>query len=102
MELELVIGDMFIVMFYCDVDEDKDFDFVFVDGGLYVEDKVVFEGIKMIGYVYLVFWFYDFCWINFIKWWVFWELNLVVYVNLVFYRGISFVCILVLMFLEGC
>ncbi len=51
-EPEPVTGDMFIVMLHRDVDEDKDFDFVFVDGGPHVEDKAVFEGTKMIGHAY--------------------------------------------------
>ena len=44
-------GDMFIVMLHRDVDEDKVFDFIFVDD-THVEDKAVFEGSKMIAHVY--------------------------------------------------
>ncbi len=44
-------GDMFIVMLHRDVDEDKEFDFVFVDEN-HVEDRAVFEGTKMIGHAY--------------------------------------------------
>ena len=44
-------GDMFIVMLHRDVDEDKNFDFVFVDEQ-HVEDRAVFEGTKMIGHAY--------------------------------------------------
>ena len=44
-------GDMFIVMLHSDVDEDKEFDFVFVNERE-VEDKAVFEGTQMIGHPY--------------------------------------------------
>ncbi len=42
-------GDMFIVMLHRDVNENKEFDFVFVDERN-VLDKAVFEGTKMIGH----------------------------------------------------
>jgi len=44
-------GEMFIVMLHRDVDEDKEFDFVFVNERE-VEDKAVFEGTTMIGHAY--------------------------------------------------
>lgn len=44
-------GDMFIVMLHRDVNENKEFDFVFVDERN-VLDKAVFEGNKMIGHAY--------------------------------------------------
>ena len=46
-------GDMYIVMLHRDVDEDQEFDFVFVEDGINVEDRAVFEGTTMIGHVYL-------------------------------------------------
>ena len=45
-------GDMFIVMLHRDVDEDGQFDFVFVGDTGHVEDRAVFEGTKMIGHAY--------------------------------------------------
>ena len=42
-------GDMFIVMLHSDVNENKEFDFVFVDS-VSVLDKAVFEGLTMIGH----------------------------------------------------
>lgn len=45
-------GDMYIVMLHRDVDEDQQFDFVFVGDTGHVEDKAVFEGTKMIGQAY--------------------------------------------------
>jgi len=42
---------MFIVMLHSDVDDDKEFDFVFVNERE-VEDKAVFEGTTMIGHAY--------------------------------------------------
>ena len=42
-------GDMFIVMLHRDVNENREFDFVFVDE-VNVLDKAVFEGTKMIGH----------------------------------------------------
>ncbi len=44
-------GEMFIVMLHSDVDEDKEFDFVFVNERE-VEDKAVFEGMQMIAHPY--------------------------------------------------
>jgi len=44
-------GEMFIVMLHSDVDDDKEFDFVFVNERE-VEDKAVFEGTTMIGHPY--------------------------------------------------
>jgi hypothetical protein len=41
-------GEAFVVMLHRDVNENKTFDFVFVDGGPHVVDKAVFEGDKMI------------------------------------------------------
>jgi len=44
-------GRKFIVMLHSDVDEDRIFDFVFVEDGINVEDKAVFEGTRMIAHV---------------------------------------------------
>jgi hypothetical protein len=41
-------GEAFVVMLHRDVNENKAFDFVFVDGGPHVVDKAVFEDNKMI------------------------------------------------------
>jgi hypothetical protein len=41
-------GEAFVVMLHRDVNENKMFDFVFVDGGPHVVDKAVFEDNKMI------------------------------------------------------
>jgi hypothetical protein len=49
---EPATGDMFIVMLHRDVDEDQQFDFVFVGDTGQVEDKAVFEGKTMIGHPY--------------------------------------------------
>lgn len=49
---EPATGDMFIVMLHRDVDEDQQFDFVFVGDSGHVEDKAVFEGKTMIGHPY--------------------------------------------------
>ncbi|MFK7915222.1 MAG: hypothetical protein AB8B93_15020 [Pseudomonadales bacterium] len=49
---EASAGDMFIVMLHSDVDQDQNFDFVFVGNTGQVEDKAVFEGSKMIGQAY--------------------------------------------------
>ncbi|MEO0981512.1 MAG: hypothetical protein AAFX03_02540 [Pseudomonadota bacterium] len=46
-------GDRFLVMLHGDVDQDRVFDFVFVEGG-HVEDKAVFEGDKMIAHIIAV------------------------------------------------
>lgn len=45
-------GDMFIVMLHSDLDQDQQFDFVFVGDTGQVEDKAVFEGNTMIGHAY--------------------------------------------------
>ena len=42
-------GDMFIVMLHSDINENKEFDFVFVDP-VNVLDKAVFEGLTMIAH----------------------------------------------------
>ena len=47
-------GDRFLVMLHSDVDEDRVFDFVFVEDGINVEDKAVFEGMRMIAHVFEV------------------------------------------------
>ena len=41
-------GDKFLVMLHSDIDEDRIFDFVFVEDGINVEDTAVFEGTHMI------------------------------------------------------
>ncbi len=48
---EPATGDMFIVMLHRDVNENKEFDFVFVDERN-VLDKAVFEGTTMIAHAY--------------------------------------------------
>ena len=47
-------GDQFLVMLHSDVDEDRVFDFVFVEDGINVEDRAVFEGNRMIAHVFAV------------------------------------------------
>ncbi|MFN3213956.1 MAG: hypothetical protein ACE37M_12680 [Henriciella sp.] len=47
-------GDKFLVMLHSDVDEDRVFDFVFVEDGINVEDRAVFEGMRMIAHVFAV------------------------------------------------
>ncbi|MEP1144328.1 MAG: hypothetical protein ABJH52_11470 [Henriciella sp.] len=47
-------GDKFLVMLHSDVDEDRVFDFVFVEDGINVEDSAVFEGTHMIAHVFAV------------------------------------------------
>lgn len=47
-------GDRFLVMLHQDVDEDRVFDFVFVEDGINVEDRAVFEGTHMIAHVFAV------------------------------------------------
>lgn len=47
-------GDKFLVMLHSDVDEDRVFDFVFVEDGINVEDTAVFEGTHMIAHVFAV------------------------------------------------
>ncbi|MEM8919246.1 MAG: hypothetical protein AAGE37_10335 [Pseudomonadota bacterium] len=44
-------GDKFLVMLHSDVDEDRIFDFVFVEDGINVEDTAVFEGTRMIAHL---------------------------------------------------
>jgi len=44
-------GDKFLVMLHNDVDQDRIFDFVFVEDGINVEDAAVFEGNRMIAHV---------------------------------------------------
>lgn len=44
-------GDKFLVMLHGDVDQDRVFDFVFVEDGINVEDTAVFEGTRMIAHV---------------------------------------------------
>ncbi|MEO1041877.1 MAG: hypothetical protein AAFX52_06270 [Pseudomonadota bacterium] len=44
-------GQMFLVMLHKDVDQDRVFDFVFIDENT-VEDHAVFEGTKMIAHIF--------------------------------------------------
>ena len=44
-------GDKFLVMLHGDVDQDRVFDFVFVEDGVNVEDQAVFEGSRMIAHM---------------------------------------------------
>lgn len=44
-------GDKFLVMLHGDVDQDRVFDFVFVEDGINVEDTAVFEGNRMIAHL---------------------------------------------------
>ena len=44
-------GDKFLAMLHSDVDQDRIFDFVFVEDGINVEDTAVFEGTRMIAHV---------------------------------------------------
>ncbi len=44
-------GDKFLVMLHGDVDQDRVFDFVFVEDGINVEDTAVFEGNRMIAHM---------------------------------------------------
>lgn len=43
-------GSKYLVMLHSDVDEDRVFDFVFVEDGINVEDRAVFEGSTMIAH----------------------------------------------------
>ena len=43
--------DRFLVMLHSDVDQDRVFDFVFVEDGINVEDTAVFEGTRMIAHL---------------------------------------------------
>ncbi len=47
-------GDKFLVMLHSDVDEDRVFDFVFVEDGINVEDRAVFEGTHMIAHIFAI------------------------------------------------
>ena len=47
-------GDKFLVMLHSDADQDRVFDFVFVEDGINVEDKAVFEGTRMIAHIFSV------------------------------------------------
>lgn len=47
-------GDMFIVMLHSDTNQDRVFDFVFVEDGVNVEDRAVFEGAMMVAHVIAV------------------------------------------------
>lgn len=47
-------GDKFLVMMHSDVDEDRVFDFVFVEDGINVEDTAVFEGTTMVAHIFAV------------------------------------------------
>ncbi len=44
-------GDKFLAMLHNDIDEDRVFDFVFVEDGINVEDTAVFEGTRMIAHL---------------------------------------------------
>ncbi len=44
-------GDKFLAMLHSDVDQDRVFDFVFVEDGINVEDTAVFEGTRMIAHL---------------------------------------------------
>ena len=44
-------GDKFLVMLHSDVNDDRVFDFVFVEDGVNVEDQAVFEGSRMIAHI---------------------------------------------------
>lgn len=45
-------GTMFLVMLHSDSNKDGVFDFVFVEDGINVEDRAVFEGNRMIAHVF--------------------------------------------------
>jgi hypothetical protein len=45
-------GDKFLVMLHSDVDQDRVFDFVFLEDGINVEDTAVFEGSRMIAHIF--------------------------------------------------
>lgn len=47
-------GDRFLAMLHSDVDQDRIFDFVFVEDGINVEDTAVFEGTRMIAHLITV------------------------------------------------
>jgi hypothetical protein len=43
-------GAKYLVMLHNDVDADRVFDFVFVEDGINVEDRAVFEGTRMVAH----------------------------------------------------
>lgn len=47
-------GTMFLVMLHSDSNSDGVFDFVFVEDGINVEDRAVFEGDQMVAHVFAV------------------------------------------------
>ena len=47
-------GDKFLVMLHKDADQDRVFDFVFLEDGINVEDGAVFEGTHMIAHIITV------------------------------------------------
>ncbi len=47
-------GRKFLVMLHSDVDNDRVLDFVFVEDGINVEDRAVFEGTHMIAHIFEV------------------------------------------------
>jgi|GEM_PF-338344 len=47
-------GDKFLAMLHSDADEDRVFDFVFLEDGINVEDHAIFEGTRMIAHVFEV------------------------------------------------
>ncbi len=47
-------GDRYMVMLHSDTNQDRVFDFVFVEDGINVEDRAVFEGSKMIAHAIAV------------------------------------------------
>lgn len=48
------VGRKFLVMLHSDVDNDRILDFVFVEDGINVEDRAVFEGTQMIAHIFSV------------------------------------------------
>lgn len=47
-------GRKFLVMLHTDVDNDRVLDFVFLDDGINVEDRAVFEGTHMIAHIFAI------------------------------------------------
>ncbi|WP_298333947.1 hypothetical protein [uncultured Erythrobacter sp.] len=47
-------GTMFLVMLHSDSNKDGVFDFVFVEDGINIEDRAVFEGNRMVAHVFAV------------------------------------------------
>ncbi len=45
-------GTMFLVMLHSDTNKDGVFDFVFVEDGVNVEDRAVFEGSRMVAHIF--------------------------------------------------